>query len=126
MYTIKNISSSAVAADFVYLQAGQSQSYPFVTTKVIDAVTAGLLSVSPSPAAAAPDAIVAITYNGGGTSGGNTIAAITADASAQNAFATLAAKVNSIITTINAMNGASGDSNTNAIANLALENSKLV
>ncbi len=126
MYKIKNVTSGAVAADFVYLMAGQSQDYPYVTTEVMAAKAAGLLTITPDPSAVAPSPVVVLTYNGGGTSGGDTVAAITADPTAQNAFATLAAKLNSVITAVNSISGASGDSNTNVIANVALENSRLV
>lgn len=42
-------------------------------------------------------AVVNLTDNSAGTSGGNTIAAVTDNASAANAIATLAAKVNAIL-----------------------------
>lgn len=45
--------------------------------------------------------VAVVTDNSGGTSGGNTIAAVTDVATAANAIATLAAKLNAVI---NAMN----------------------
>lgn len=126
-FTIKNLTSNNVSADYVYLTPGESRDYLYVTTEVLSAYSAGLISISPDPAAAAPASIVALTNNGGGTSGGNTIAAISnVDASGVNAIATLAEKLNAVITAVNALSGASGDSNTNALANDALVNSRLV
>lgn len=48
--------------------------------------------------------VASLTDNSGGTSGGDTIAVVTDIASAANAIATLAAKVNSLLATLRASN----------------------
>jgi hypothetical protein len=99
VFTITNPSATdAVSAGDVFsLQPGASVTRGYLTAGVKAAIAAGNLKVSPSLPSAT---VVALTDNSGGTSGGNTIAAITVLADATNAIATLAAKLNAVIAVI--------------------------
>lgn len=65
--------------------------------KVLDEISAGAVAAKTQVAA-----LVSLTDSSAGTSGGNTIAAVSDVATAANAIATLAAKLNAVIAALKA------------------------
>lgn len=96
-FTLKNISSTTIAVGSLTLAQGASASVDFVTTAMQTAAAGGYISISPTVATS----VVVLTDSSTGTSGGNTVAAITDTATAANAVATLAAKLNALIAVVN-------------------------
>jgi len=140
MFSISNLLPNVFSCDFVYLNTGETRPYPYVTQAVIDAKAAGYISITPDPTVTSgttptpPATVVALTDNSSGTSGGNTIAAVSDNATAANAIATLAAKLNATISALNALGAAVGgaginpaaNANISAVANNANTNAKIV
>lgn len=137
MFSVKNLSATnEVNVGRVNISAGATKDVAYVTQAMLDAQVAGYIQITPDPTIVSEGsptpaaAVVALTDSSTGTSGGNTIAAVTDVATAANGIATLAAKLNALITAVNAngtalagVNGNVSLVNVSGIADQALENS---
>lgn len=134
-FSVKNTSATNdVNVGRITIGAGATRDVDFVTQAMLDAQTAGYVEITPNPAIASESAptvaaaVVVLTDNSTGVSGGNTIAAVSDVATAANAIATLAAKLNAVIAAVNTngtalagVDGTTGLLNVSGVANEALD-----
>lgn len=137
-FEVKNSSATnEVNVGRVSIVAGGTRTVDFVTQEMLDAQAAGYITIVPNPAVAVENpptvatAVVALTDSSTGVSGGDTIGAISDIATAANAVATLAAKLNAVITALNTngvalstVDGTIQLINVSSLANKALQNSQ--
>lgn len=90
MYLVKNVTNDMVSVGGLVLLPGESK-----TVDVLNAALQASVLVSITPTVVS--SLVALTDNSTGTSGGNTIGAVNDVATAANAVATLAAKMNQVV-----------------------------
>lgn len=134
-FSVKNNSATNdVNVGRVTIRAGATRDVSFVTQAMLDAQAAGYIDISPnpaivsagSPAVATP--VVVLTDSSTGTSGGDTVGAVSDVATAANAIATLTAKLNALIAAVNAngtalagVGGTASLVNVSEVANNALD-----